>query len=151
MNISAKRFALLGLAVAGLLALALAAFGSGGETEPGQGSSVTIEGVFPDFDPAEARYVSRCGRNAAPIRATANGAKLEVGPGPARAGAMQVNPGVRPGEDFPLTVIDGNRRRTYAVRCLPADFPEWRFETLQPFPPGLFVVSFKASRDQRRG
>jgi hypothetical protein len=38
---------------------------------------------------------------------------------------------------------------TPAVRCLPADFPRWQFESMRPAPPGLFVVSFRASKDAR--
>jgi hypothetical protein len=32
---------------------------------------------------------------------------------------------------------------------LPADFPSWRFESLRPAPPGLFVVSFSSPGDGR--
>jgi Arylsulfotransferase (ASST) len=35
------------------------------------------------------------------------------------------------------------------VRCLPADFPAWKFEGLGEIGPGLFVVSFQASREER--
>jgi Arylsulfotransferase (ASST) len=146
----AKRLLLLGLAAAGLLALVVAGLGFAGEDQPTESPSVTIEGVFPDFDPAEARYVSRCGRNAAPLRVEAGGdAKVAVGPGPALSGARRIDPGVRPGEDFPIAIVADGRRDTYRVRCLPADFPEWRFEPVRPAEPGLFVVSFKASRDAR--
>jgi Arylsulfotransferase (ASST) len=31
----------------------------------------------------------------------------------------------------------------------PADFPSWRFESLRPAPPGLFVVTFSNPADQR--
>jgi arylsulfotransferase ASST len=150
MNSGAKRFSLLGLTVASLIVLAIAGYGIAGKAQPVPASSATIEGLFPSFDPAETRYVSRCGRNAAPIRVKASGAtKVAVGPGPALTGAMRIDPGVRPGEDFPITVIDNGRRNTYQVRCLPADFPEWQFEAVRPTRPGLFVVSFKASRDAR--
>jgi hypothetical protein len=44
---------------------------------------------------------------------------------------------------------DDDATRVRAVRCLPADFPEWHFESVRPSPPGLFVVSFRASRDAR--
>jgi hypothetical protein len=62
---------------------------------------------------------------------------------------MQVVPGVRPGADFTISAIDGDARDAYEVRCLPADFPSWRFQRLRPIDPGLFVVSFRASRDAR--
>lgn len=149
MNNGAKRL-LLGLVVAGLFALAIVGWGFAGKAGPSQDSSVAIKGVFPDFDPAENRYVSRCGRNTEPIRAnTSGGAKVAVGAGPARTGAMRINSGAPPGGDFPITVIDDGHRNTYWVRCLPADFPGWRFEGLRPTPSGLFVVTFKASRDAR--
>ena len=32
---------------------------------------------------------------------------------------------------------------------LPSDFPSWRFESLRPAPPGLFVVTFSAPADDR--
>ena len=32
---------------------------------------------------------------------------------------------------------------------LPADFPSWRFESLRPAPPGLFVVTFSNPADQQ--
>lgn len=36
-----------------------------------------------------------------------------------------------------------------AVRCLPADFPDWKFERLRPVPPGLFTVAFTDPADKR--
>ena len=147
---SGRRLLLLGLVVAGLLALAIVGWGIATEAQPAEDPSVRVDGVFPDFDPGETHYVSRCGRGAEPIRAEANGAaELAVGPRPAQKGVVQIDPGVLPGEDFPITVLDGGQRSTYRVRCLPADFPEWRFEQLSATASGLFVVSFKASRDSR--
>jgi hypothetical protein len=141
---------LLGLVVAGILALAIVGLGIAGKAQPVEDPPVTIEGVFPDFDPGETRYVSRCGRNAAPISVRANGdAKVEVGSGSAQTGALRIDPGARPGEDFPIAVIDDGRRSIYRVRCLPADFPAWRFEAVQPTAASLFAVSFRASRDAR--
>jgi hypothetical protein len=146
-----KPFPLLGLAVAGLLVLAVIGFGIAGKSQSVHEPALAIEGLFPDFDPAETRYISRCGRNAAPIQArVGSGAKLEIGSGPAQTGAGRIDPGVGPGEDFPITVVEGDRRNTYRVRCLPADFPAWGFEQLQPTATGLFVVSFKASGDERQ-
>jgi Arylsulfotransferase (ASST) len=36
-----------------------------------------------------------------------------------------------------------------AGRCLPADFPPWNFESVQPASAGLFAVSFRAAEDAR--
>lgn len=116
----------------------------------GGSSSIAIDGLYPGFDGTATRYVSRCGRGAAPIEAeAAAGVEVVVGSRPAETGAFEIEPGVRPGEDFELTVTDGGRRRTYEVRCLPADFPAWEFETLGEIEPGLFVVAFQASREER--
>jgi hypothetical protein len=147
-NRSRPRF--LGLAIAGVLLLALAVFGIARSTKPNPPLSLAITGLFPDFDPDETRYVSRRGRGAAPIQAeVGDPATVRTGTGPERSGDVRIHPGVSPGGDFPITLVDGEERRTYQVRCLPADFPTWRFEAARPLAPGLFVVSFRASRDTR--
>lgn len=113
-------------------------------------SPIAIDGLYPSFDIDRTRYVSHCGRGAAPIRAEAGeGVEVKVGSGPAETGDIAVEPGVPPGADFEIAVADGDRRRTYEVRCLPAGFPEWGFERLGRLAPGLFVVSFQASREER--
>ena len=132
------------------LAIPLWGCGDTGSTGTGSDASVSISGLYPDFDPARNRYVSRCGRPAAPIRVDARaGTKVAVGSTAPRTGTMRIDPGVPPGEDFTLAVASGGDRRTYEVRCLPADFPHWRFQGSRPIDPGLFVVSFRASRDAR--
>ena len=119
-------------------AVLLVAGGCGsGEATLERTSSVTSRGLLPPFDPAESRYVSRCGRGADPIELTTPSGTRTFG---------NVAP---PGSDFPFVVSSEGRSRTYRVRCLPADFPPWRFEALRPSPPGFFVVSFRASRDAR--
>ena len=133
---------------AALVALALAGCGAAAEEPPA--SPLSIEGLYPDFDPDVHRYVSRCGRGAPPIQAEAGGGvEVKVGGGPARSGAFRIDPGVRPGEDFAIATLGERSRDAYSVRCLPADFPAWRFERLGEIGPGLFVVSVKASRDSR--
>jgi hypothetical protein len=149
-NRSLRRPPFFALAVAGVLVLTVVAYGATRSTPRSEAPPVSIAGLIPDFDPTETRYVSRCGRGAPPIQVNLSGVvKVKVGPGPAQDGAVQIDPGARPGEDFPITVTDGGWHRTYRVRCLPVDFPEWQFEAVRPLEPGLFVVSFKPSRDSR--
>ena len=140
------------LLVAALFALFVLA-GCGLDEEaraPTARSSLAIDGLYPRFDPDEPRYVSRCGRGAAPIHAEAgDGIEIEVGSGRPETGAFSIDPGAPPGEDFEIAIADGDRRDLYEVRCLPADFPAWRFEGLRETAPGLFVVSFRASLDAR--
>jgi hypothetical protein len=47
---------------------------------------------------------------------------------------------IRPGE---------GKTRTYRIRCLPRDFPPWRFESIRPVPQGLFVVTYTGPKDGR--
>lgn len=133
-----------------LIAFAFSIGGCGDAEESGSQASVSISGLYPNFDPAETRYVSRCGRGGGTIRVDAGGgARVAVGSGEPRTGTMQVDPGVGPGADFTLALTSDDERRTYEVRCLPADFPSWKFKGLRQMVPGLFVVSFRALRDAR--
>lgn len=137
---------------AGLAVLTLTGCGFDEENGAATGEpSIAIDGLYPGFDPAERRYVSRCGRGAAPIHAEASeGVEIEVGTRPPETGAIDVRPGVSPGENFEIGVGVDERRRVYEVRCLPADFPRWRFEDhLGGTEPGFFVVSFRAFRKGR--
>jgi hypothetical protein len=132
------------------LAIGIGGCGALGDTESAPEASVSISGLYPAFDPAETRYVSRCGRGAAAIRVDAGpGTSVAVGSAEPRTGAVRIDPGVRPGEDFTIAVIGGDGRRTYRVRCLPAGFPRWRFQSLRPMDQGLFVISFRSRPDAR--
>jgi len=129
-------------------ALVFPIWGCGSSTSnvSGPGPSVSITGLYPDFNPAEGRYVSRCGRDGHPLRVVAgNGTEVAVGTAAPAAGTFTIDRPVPAGADFQITAIRGARRDTFQVRCLPADFPQWRFQKLRPIPPGLFVVSFRAS------
>jgi len=138
------------LLVASLALPALAGCGGDSGSEAVGNPSIAIDGLYPAFDAGELHYVSRCGRGAAPIRAkTSDGVEVAVGSGRLQSGTIHIDPGVPPGADFELSVIDGDRRRAYRVRCLPADFPPWKFERLGWIAPGLFVVSFQASSKER--
>ncbi|HEX6229786.1 MAG TPA: aryl-sulfate sulfotransferase, partial [Solirubrobacterales bacterium] len=103
---------------------------------------MAISGLYPEFDTRRGAYVSRCGRGGAPIRVAGNGAKVTAIPSPPTGGDRFAAP---PGSDFEIRVDDGEKRRSYTVRCLPADFPQWRFEPVGDPSPGLFVVSFRAT------
>jgi len=139
------------LLVAALFQPALA--GCGGDAERGTATgppSLAIDGLYPAFDSATIRYASRCGRGAEPIQVEAgNDVEVAVGSKPPEKGAIRIDPGVAPGEDFELTVSDEGGQRSYEVRCLPADFPAWKFEALRETEPGLFVVAFQASPEER--
>jgi hypothetical protein len=125
----------------------LSGCGAGGHAPGPPAHEIEASGLFPDFQPGERHYVSRCGRGAAPIAIKGDsGVRFSVAGGPAQAGSLQVRAPVAPGENFPLTIDYRGHSRTYMVRCLPADFPTWRYEPERKAPRGFFVVSFKADK-----
>lgn len=129
-------------------ALVFPSWGCGSSTSnaPASDPTVSITGLYPDFNLAEDRYVSRCGRDGHPIQVVArNGTEVAVGSGAPVAGTLAIDRPVPAGDDFEITAIRGARRDTFQVRCLPADFPQWRFQKLRSIQSGLFVVSFRAS------
>jgi hypothetical protein len=60
------------------------------------------------------------------------------------AGALLAGCG---GGDSPTSPDPG--ARTVEAPSLPADFPQWRFESIRPVSPGLFVVTFTNPEDDR--
>lgn len=122
------------------------------EASPADDPAATeLAGLFPAFDPGRQYYVSRCGSGAPPIRAHAEGdARIAVGSAAPRRGGFEVDPQVLPGEDFRFEVREANgHRRSYTVRCLPATFPRWQFQSLSGVAPGFFVVSYRDPADSR--
>lgn len=129
-------------------ALVVPVWGCGSSTgdAPESGPSLSINSLYPHFSPSKSRYVSRCGRDGRPIRVVAgDGTKVTVGSAAPVAGTITIDRSVPAGDDFTVTAVRGAKRETFQVRCLPADFPQWRFQKLRPIQPGLFVVSFRAS------
>jgi hypothetical protein len=114
-----------------LLGIAGCGAGDGPEGATAQGPSVT--GLYPEFDPDESYYVSRCGRSGPPVRVD----------------SREIGSKVPPGADFRIRVGKGDERATYRVRCLPADFPDWKFEELRPVAAGFFTVGFQAPPKDR--
>lgn len=137
------------LAVASLLAL-LGAKGLGEDRRAAAGGAgLAISGLLPEFDPGETRYVSRCGRGAAPIEAAATGPVRVTVRGAAVDGTLPAARTAAPGADFAIAVSGRGRDRVYRVRCLPVDFPAWRFGSRRALAPGLFTVAFQPDKEAR--
>jgi hypothetical protein len=102
-------------------------------------------GLYPAFRPAVHSYVARCTRSA-PLSVRAIGdTRVAVGRSRPRTGNFEVRPDVSPGREFAIRSTRSGSRLTYHVRCLPGDFPNWRYERLRRPPRGLFVVSVRPS------
>jgi hypothetical protein len=86
--------------------------------------------------------ISLCLRIAVPVL----GAAIAIGLSLCGCGAAGQSQTVPPHQPAPCGKGGAPVR---AVRCLPADFPAWRFESLRPVPPGLFSVSLNGPADGR--
>lgn len=116
--------------------------GSDATSRPANAPALKVTGVYPPFDRREHFYVSRCGRKGAPVRVQAGaGVKVVEGSHPSPTGADRIGSNVPPGSNFELTVIYHGARKSYDIRCLPTDFPPWRFERLRPLASGFFTVA----------
>jgi hypothetical protein len=82
--------------------------------------------MYPPFDAATTNYILRCDP-ATPITvhvSAASGTLVSVDGGPARGGVFDQAVALQPGQRFTFAVTGGDTR-TYSVRCLPADWPDW--------------------------
>jgi Arylsulfotransferase (ASST) len=107
--------------------LGLAACGiTGGEAE-----SVSIRaapGLFPAFQRGVTDYVVRCPSRRDTVLgvSTRDGSRVALAGGRFRTGAFQLRKRLKTGQSVSLRVrYSGATTRTYHVRCLPLDFPQW--------------------------
>jgi len=111
-----------------------------GSDYPGQ---FTTGGMFPrKFDPDQRRYVVRCvpGKVRMQVRAKP-GTRVEVQGFPPETGRFVAEARMLPGQDFGIRVITDGKSERYRLRCLPADFPNWKYERFAKPPKGAFLVS----------
>lgn len=113
------------------------------------GAHPTSTGLFPPFRWGEHRYVSRCGSDELPVTVRpGKGERVALGDNTPRPRPVLIR-GVEPRAEITLRVVGGDRAGTFHVRCLPRDFPPWRFESIRPVPFGLFVVTCRGPEDGR--
>jgi len=80
--------------------------------------------MFPEFSPDVSDYVVRCANVPFDVRVEAPDAQpISVGGNPAQTGRFTVSVWRAEGQRF--TIVDQGAARTYSVRCLPGDFPEF--------------------------
>jgi hypothetical protein len=140
------RLPLLAIVLGCLIVLLVPMWGHRGGAARRFGAAVAIDSLLPTFDPAVGHYVARCGPDDPPLRVGAGRpVTVRIGSRLLHDGWMRFMPRVTPGDDFPITIYEGGRSRSYTVRCLPADFPRWHFEAIRPVPDDLFVLSFRAN------
>jgi hypothetical protein len=131
------------LSALGAIAVLISLLGAGTTSRAQLRASVRVSELVPHFTPTEQHYVSRCGRGAPPIVIrSGSGTAVTVGSRPIGSGVVRLGSPPAPGEDFTIGVDAGESRRTYRVRCLPADFPRWRFRSYRGLGRGLYTVSF---------
>lgn len=108
--------------------------------------------MWPEFHPERRDYVTRCvpGRVKVQVRSNPD-VKVKVWANPATAGRYAAEARPLPGQDFQIRIIpDEGRTETYKVRCLPAEFPEWRYKQFAKPPKGMFMVTAYAKPGDKR-
>jgi hypothetical protein len=87
--------------------------------------------LLPAFKPAATDYVSRCVPGK-PLRIAVrvlDGESVSVGGRSEHRGSFVAKVTRRPGARVSVRVrAHGHLVREYSIRCLPGDFPDWRFE-----------------------
>lgn len=116
-----------------------------GSGEPGKEypAQFNTSSLWPKFNPDRHAYVTRCvpGRVWVQVRSNPD-IKVKVWANPATAGRYKAEARPLPGQDFDVKFIpDKGKVETYNVRCLPSDFPEWRYKRFAKPPKGNFMVT----------
>ena len=89
----------------------------------------TNPALYPAFDPAVSDYVTRCNNSPVAVSVvTAAGESVSIDGSASAAGEVTRQIPVAGGQAFAFTLSASGSERTYHVRCLPADFPDWTFE-----------------------
>lgn len=119
--------------------------GSEGSSDPGKkyDAQFATQSMWPKFNPRRHYYVTRCvpGRVMVQVRSNPD-VKVKVWANPATAGRYGAEARPLPGQDFEVRIMpDGGKPETYKVRCLPNDFPEWRYQRFAKPPKGMFMVA----------
>ncbi len=119
--------------------------GSEGSSDPGNkyDAQFTTSSMWPEFNPDRHYYVTRCvpGRVMVQVRSIPE-VKVKVWANPATAGRYGAEARPMPGQDFKVKIIpDEGSTENYKVRCLPSDFPEWRYKRFAKPPKGMFMVT----------
>jgi hypothetical protein len=100
-------------------------------TALGAGLKVTATPALePGFKTGTPDYVSRCKRGS-PLRLSIvapSGTKVSVDGAKAKGGSFTANVPVHASQGTTLRVVANGKSKTYHVRCLPSDFPTWRYE-----------------------
>ncbi|MGB0120579.1 MAG: arylsulfotransferase family protein [Solirubrobacterales bacterium] len=102
------------------------------------------DSMYPAFRPSRDFYVTRClpGKVEVEVNAT-EGSTVRVGPYPPVTGRFTAEARPLPGQDFDIVIDTGGNERTYRMRCLPDDFPDWDYSRFEKPPRGTFFVSFR--------
>lgn len=126
------------------LIFGLAACGnSDGDSSIGDAPSLSSSpALSPAFTWKQTDYVVRCEDQGVELTIDLpNGWQARVGSGAARSGQFQVSRPLGSGQGLTVTVSNaGDARRRFHLRCLPKDFPVYKFDRIRPGGPRLTMV-----------
>jgi Arylsulfotransferase (ASST)/Bacterial cadherin-like domain/RTX calcium-binding nonapeptide repeat (4 copies)/Bacterial Ig domain len=98
--------------------------------------------LTPSFDPDVTNYTVRCtGDPLEVFGRAAEGTTVVVDGGEPATGKFDATVPLEENQSFGFTTTAGSDSKSYSVRCLPADFPVWDYEQVQPSSQELYVVA----------
>ena len=96
----------------------------------------TQPSLNPAFNETVTDYVTRCTAGT-PVNVNvtaAPGTGVDVDRQGTRTGTFATSVSLNPGQGFEIVATTGATTATYHVRCLPADFPSWTFDSIRQRP-----------------
>jgi len=98
--------------------------------------------LYPDFDPGISDYVTRCSGDPVEVNVDAGpGNEIAIDGAPARDGSFTTTVPLQADQRFSFVRTTGAGSSTHHVRCLPADFPDWSFESFAPAEQQWYIVT----------
>ncbi|MCB0859056.1 MAG: aryl-sulfate sulfotransferase [Solirubrobacterales bacterium] len=147
---SFSKSALRGLITAAILAAVLAAGPSGADAKPAQAAKprlTTSPTVFPAFSWKKRDYVVRCARSKNPrariVVPRGWQARIAGSTFHARNFSHKLNSGESAGTWFSVRRKGSRKSRSFHIRCLPADFPAFRFSRYRSGGPRLMFAQIE--------
>jgi hypothetical protein len=133
-----------GFSVGIVLVAAFWALATAGPASAARPSFAAVHGseLHPTFRWKASDYAARCADDGLRLRIEGGrGWTTKVSGRPPRTGTFAETFASAPGEDIPITFRrKGGIVERFHVRCLPADFPEYRFKRISPGGAKLFMV-----------
>jgi hypothetical protein len=111
----------------------------------------TQPALQPSFSSSVPNYVTRCeASNSVAVNVRSNGNFVSVDAAPPMSGNFTAHVSLAAGQAFTIVVGEGLGAKTYTVRCLPSDFPEYKAQVLGPRQSAYYLTTPDLSLSQSK-